>query len=115
MMYDYKLNLAIRTPRACPWEQSVTVTEENPVCSLRLRFYFDKMTFDFISGRPTDDGIGWYDYHWSNEEPAHPDFFKSSPEQYNVFSNPTPVNGSTLLYKEVIIPFAAKANQIYCI
>ena len=23
MMYDYKLHLAIRTPRACPWEQSV--------------------------------------------------------------------------------------------
>lgn len=22
MMYDYKLHLAIRTPRACPWEQS---------------------------------------------------------------------------------------------
>ena len=22
MMYDYKLNLVIRTPRACPWEQS---------------------------------------------------------------------------------------------
>ena len=23
MMYDYKLHLTIRTPRACPWEQSV--------------------------------------------------------------------------------------------
>ena len=23
MMYDYKLHLVIRTPRACPWEQSV--------------------------------------------------------------------------------------------
>ena len=22
MMYDYKLHLIIRTPRACPWEQS---------------------------------------------------------------------------------------------
>ena len=22
MVYDYKLHLAIRTPRACPWEQS---------------------------------------------------------------------------------------------
>ena len=22
MMYDYKLHLAIRTPQACPWEQS---------------------------------------------------------------------------------------------
>ena len=22
MMYDYKLNLIVRTPRACPWEQS---------------------------------------------------------------------------------------------
>lgn len=23
MVYDYKLRLVIRTPRACPWEQSV--------------------------------------------------------------------------------------------
>ena len=23
MVYDYKLHLVIRTPRACPWEQSV--------------------------------------------------------------------------------------------
>ena len=23
MMYDYKLNLVVRTPRACPWESSV--------------------------------------------------------------------------------------------
>ena len=23
MMYDYRLNLAVRTPRACPWMQSV--------------------------------------------------------------------------------------------
>ena len=22
MMYDYKLNLVVRTPRACPWESS---------------------------------------------------------------------------------------------
>ena len=25
MMYDYKLNLVVRTPRACPWESSVCV------------------------------------------------------------------------------------------
>ncbi len=28
MMYDYKLHLVIRTPRACPWEQSVKSNEE---------------------------------------------------------------------------------------
>ena len=27
MVYDYKLYLAIRTPRACPWEQSVKLSK----------------------------------------------------------------------------------------
>ena len=29
MMYDYKLNLVVRTPRACPWESSDNPTRDN--------------------------------------------------------------------------------------
>lgn len=30
MVYDYKLNLATRTPRACPWEQSAENGKVDP-------------------------------------------------------------------------------------
>ncbi|MDY3850473.1 MAG: hypothetical protein SOZ46_06635, partial [Bullifex sp.] len=39
MMYDYKLLLVIRTPCACPWEQSVA--EGNPEVSTKKRIVFE--------------------------------------------------------------------------
>ena len=54
MMYDYKLNLVVRTPRACPWESSVNGME--PFLWEEL----EPFQFGYIAGHaaevPTVDG-----------------------------------------------------------
>jgi len=50
MVYDYKLRLVIRTPRACPWEQSdfkdskkkISISVEDDVLNTEDLFYLLK-------------------------------------------------------------------------
>lgn len=54
MVYDYKLHLAIRTPRACPWEQSESCIDEKIKDIIRGRSYMDH--FELVSEyEPTGD------------------------------------------------------------
>ena len=62
MMYDYKLHLAIRTPRACPWEQSVAVESSLPLVksahSIELTTLLNNTEITELTGRKFDETFG---------------------------------------------------------
>lgn len=123
--YPYFFELEETNPDATPWiltltvgvdskEQTVqllfplllNVTKEKPVCTLSLRYIFEKQRFTFTSHYPSDDGIGFLSRYWTNNEEF--EFDDSVQFEIPEIIEDCPV----ILYPNVITPVACEIGKI---
>lgn len=84
------------------------LTKENPVCALEFRINFDNMRFTLSSNMPADDG-GWYKYRWTNSDS---DVERFDEEYTALLATPDKTGERTLIYKDVIVPFACQLGRL---
>ena len=84
----------------------VTLTKDEPICSLTLHFNFAEGSFKFTSGYKCKDG-GWQRMVWTNRE--------EDGDGKNVIfmDDPTPIEDTfTVLYHNVIIPYPQTVENL---
>lgn len=85
----------------------VTLSEDKPVCGLRMKFIFDEMGIDFISYKKCDIG-GWKRTIWTN----HTADLAKSHENAIELDIPAQMNESSVIYSTVIAPFPQRLEDL---
>lgn len=88
-----------------------SMTKEQPVCGLTMRYMFDESKFSFITYKKAEDGCGWNVYRWFNHEIG-----EDAKQPNDVVLNPPHLVGSnekkaTIVYENILTPSPSRLDD----